>query len=323
MELVICVSVFIFIVVLVVGIYFLFFGDKYKAGAITVQKRLKETTLRERRAKAVNIMLQKRKLSTIPWIDNLLRAIPFLQRLDTKIEHSGVGFSLVMFLYVIFFTFFFAFITLLLLTKSVLLSVPIAALISLVPFLYVSLKKKARVKKFEQQLPEALDMLARSLKAGHAFSGGLQMVAEEFDDPLGGEFETTVEQINFGVPVKDALIHFAGRTDIADLKYLVVAVSIQRGSGGDLAAILESIASLIRERFKLNDKVLTLSAEGRVSAKILIAVPLLLALYFFLTQPNYVQILVNDPMGQVLSVGAITIMTIGVFVMRKMVVIKV
>jgi tight adherence protein B len=201
--------------------------------------------------------------------------------------------------------------------------VPIAVLFGLIPLLYITNKKKRRVKKFEHQLPEALDMLARSLKAGHAFAGGLQMVADEFPDPIGAEFEKMIDQVNFGVSVKDALTHFAERMDITDLKYLVVAVTIQRESGGDLAAILESIAKLIRERFQLNDKVLTLSAEGKLSAKILIAVPILLALWFFMTQPNYVQILINDPMGQVLSVFAITMMSIGVLVMRKLVVIKV
>ena len=323
MELVICGSVFFFIVILFVGIYYLFFGDKYKKGSAFVLNRLKAATLKERRSQAVDIMLQKRELSTIPWLDQLLRVIPFLQKIDRVLEHSGSRYSLIMFLYSTFFVLFLAFISLIFLTKSVLLSVPIAVLLGLIPLLYITNKKKRRVKKFEQQLPEALDMLARSLKAGHAFAGGLHMVAEEFPDPIGVEFEKMIDQINFGVSVKDALSHFAGRMDIADLKYLVVAVAIQRESGGDLAAILESIAKLIRERFQLNDKVLTLSAEGRLSAKILIAVPILLALYFFMTQPNYVQILVNDPMGQALSVFAIAIMLIGVIVMKKLVVIKV
>ena len=268
-------------------------------------------------------MRQKRKLSDIRWLDHLLRNIPFLQKIDSILQQSNSRYPLGVFLLTSFFLAFSGFTCAFYLTKSPLLSVPVAVLLSIIPLFYISIKKKRRMKKFEKQLPEALDMLARSLRAGHAFSGGLEMVAEEFDDPMGTEFAKIVDEINFGVAVKDALMNLAERVDVPDLKYLVVAVTIQRESGGDLAEILESISILIRERFKLHDRVLTLSAEGRLSAKILIAVPLFLAFYFFVTQPGYVEILITDPIGQVLVVFSVTIMTVGVLVMKKLIAIKV
>lgn len=323
MELIICILIFLFILFIIIGIFYLF-SSKLNSESKTVHQRLKKvSTLQERRSQAINIMRQRRELSNINWLDILLRNIPFLQKIDRILEQSNLRYPLGVFLLSSFFLAFFGFICAFYLTESRLLSVPVAVLSSIIPLFYVVIKKKKRLKKFEKQLPEALDMLARSLRAGHAFAGGLQMVAEEFDDPMGSEFAKIVDQVNFGVPVKDALMNLAERVDVHDLKYLVVAVTIQRESGGDLAEILENISVLIRERFKLYDRVLTLSAEGRLSAKILIAVPLLLAFYFFLSQPGYVEILITDPIGQVLVTFSVVMMTVGVFAMQKIIAIKV
>lgn len=323
MELIICISLFFFILSIIIGIFYLF-RSKLNSESNTVHHRLKKvSTLQERRKQAINIMLQRRKLSNIQWLDHLLWNIPFLQKIDRILQQSNLRYPLGVFLLTSFFLAFFGFTCAFYLTKSPLLSMPVAVLLSIIPLFYIVIKKKSRMKKFEKQLPEALDMLARSLRAGHAFSGGLQMVAEEFDDPMGSEFAKIVDQINFGVAIKDALMNFAERVDVSDLKYLVVAVTIQRESGGDLAEILENIAILIRERFKLHDRVLTLSAEGRLSSKILIAVPLFLAFYFFLSQPDYMKILITDPIGQVLVISSVVMMTVGVLVMQKLIAIKV
>ncbi|MHC4269364.1 MAG: type II secretion system F family protein [Planctomycetota bacterium] len=322
MELIICISIFFLISIIFVGIFYLFRG-KLNPESNKIHQRLKVATSKERRSHAINIMRQRRKLSNIRWLDTLLRNIPFLQKIDSILQQSNLRYPLGVFLLISLFLAIFAFVCVFYLTHSPLLSVPVAVLLSIIPLLYIVIKKRKRMKKFEKQLPEALDMLARSLRAGHAFSGGLEMVAEEFDDPMGSEFAKIIDEISFGVTVNDALRNLAERVDVPDLKYLVVAVTIQRESGGDLAEILENIAILIRERFKLADRVLTLSAEGRLSAKILIAVPLFLAFYFFMSQPGYMQILINDPIGQVLIIFSVTIMIIGTFVMKKLIQIKV
>jgi tight adherence protein B len=322
MELIICISIFFFVLFFITGILYLF-RSKLDPESNMVHQRLKAATLKERRLQAINIMLQRRKLSNIRWLDHLLRHIPFLQKIDLILQQSNIRYPLGVFFLISFFLAFSGFACAFYFTKSHLLSAPAAVLLSIIPLFYIVQKKKNRMKKFEKQLPEALDMLARSLRAGHAFSGGLQMVAEEFDDPMGTEFTKMVDQINFGVVIKDALVNFAERVNVPDLKYLVVAVTIQRESGGDLAEILENISTLIRERFRLQGRVRILSAEGRLSAKILIAVPIFLALYFFMSQPGYVEILITDPIGQKLVIGSVVLMSIGVFVMQKLVAIKV
>ena len=133
------------------------------------------------------------------------------------------------------------------------------------------------MEKFERQLPEALELVSRSLKAGHAFTGGLKMVAEEFGDPVGVEFGRTLDEINFGVGVPEALTNLTQRIECEDLKFFAVSVIIQRETGGNLAEILESLGRLIRERFKFQGRVRVLSGEGRISAIVLVAIPFFIA----------------------------------------------
>ncbi|MDP2268988.1 MAG: type II secretion system F family protein, partial [Deltaproteobacteria bacterium] len=180
-----------------------------------------------------------------------------------------------------------------------------------------------RIRLFEEQLPEALDMLARSLKAGHAFTGGLKMVGEEFSDPAGTEFSKIVDEINFGVAYDDALKNLAKRIESDDLKLFVISVIIQRTSGGNLAEILESIGHLIRERFKLRGHVQTLSAEARLSAYILLGLPFAIGLLLYVVNPSYIGLLFEDPIGHVMLAGAGVMMALGVIVMKRMVKIKV
>ena len=179
------------------------------------------------------------------------------------------------------------------------------------------------MRKFERQLPDALDLVARSLRAGHAFSGGLQMVADEFDDPLGTEFQRTVAQINLGVSIEQALKNLADRVDCPDLKFFAVSVIIQRESGGNLAEILESISSLIRERFRLRGKIRTLTAEGKLSAGILVGIPFFVAFALSFMNPDYVRVLSTDPTGKILVAVALIMMGIGIAWMKKMITLKV
>jgi tight adherence protein B len=192
-----------------------------------------------------------------------------------------------------------------------------------VPFLYLYVKKQRRMQKFERQLPDTLEMIARALKAGHAFTGGLQMAAEEFDDPAGTEFGKTLEEINFGIAVPEALKGLAERVNCPDLKFFVVAVLIQRETGGNLAEIMENLAYLIRERFKLHGKVKVLASEGKFSAFVLVVIPFLLFLYFYINQRDYIMLLYTDPMGRAMVAGALVMMVTGTLIMRRMVRIRI
>jgi tight adherence protein B len=203
------------------------------------------------------------------------------------------------------------------------LSFLLALFLGVIPFFYVYVKKKRRMEKFQRQLPEALDLIARALKAGHAFTGGLRMVADELGEPIGAEFEKMLHEINFGVGIPEALKNLPKRVDCPDLRFFIVSVVIQRETGGNLAEILSKIASLIRERFKLQNRVQVLAAEGKLSAIILIAIPFVIALVLAVLNPAYIKTLFIDPVGKMLVIFALVMIVIGIFVMRRMIQIKV
>jgi tight adherence protein B len=184
-------------------------------------------------------------------------------------------------------------------------------------------KKKKRMNKFYEQLPDALELISRALKAGHAFSGGLKLVADEFPDPIGPEFAETIAEINFGVSVPDALKHFANRVDCSELKYFVVSVCIQRETGGNLTEILDTLAYLIRERFKLRGKIRTLSAEGKFSAAVLLILPIFMFIAIYFINPSYMNTLLIEPIGKIMLFCSCVLMVIGAIVMKKMIDIKV
>ena len=149
------------------------------------------------------------------------------------------------------------------------------------------------------------------------------MVADEMDDPIGDEFDKTLNEINFGVGAPEALKTLASRVDCLDLKFFVIAVVIQRETGGNLAEILENIARIIRERFKLHGRIRILAAEGKLSAAILTGLPFVTAFVLLLANPDYIKILIRDPLGRALAGLVLSLMILGIFSMRKMIAIKV
>jgi tight adherence protein B len=166
-------------------------------------------------------------------------------------------------------------------------------------------------------LPEGLDFLARALKAGHAFTGSMKLVTENFEEPLGAEFARTLEEVNFGISTNDALKNLLDRVDSQDLRYFVVSVILQRETGGNLAEIMESIAHIIRERFKFRDKIRVLSAEGKMSGVLLCALPFLIMGYLQVVNPDYLTILLTDTVGQIIAAISASMMCLGIFLMRK------
>jgi tight adherence protein B len=199
----------------------------------------------------------------------------------------------------------------------------VAAVLGSIPFLYLNAKKKKRMEKFEAQLPEGLEFIARALRAGHAFTGSMKLAAENFEDPLGTEFERTLDEINFGISTTDALKNLLNRVDSHDLRYFVVSAILQRETGGNLAEIMESIARIIRERFKFKDKVRVLSAEGKLSGVILICIPLFVIAYLQIVSPLYLLTLITEPVGRILAITAASMMFIGVLLMKRIITINV
>jgi tight adherence protein B len=199
----------------------------------------------------------------------------------------------------------------------------ISALLLSAPILYLVNKKQKRMQKFQAQLPEGLDMIARSMRAGHSFATGMKLAADELDDPLGPEFSYTLDEINFGVSAPDALRNLTERVGSQDLNFFVVSVILQRETGGNLAEIIESIAHLIRERFKLLDKIKALSAEGKISAVILCLLPFCVIGFLYFRNATYIMTLFTHPTGKIMVAVGLFMMTLGVYVMRRIIKIKV
>jgi len=193
----------------------------------------------------------------------------------------------------------------------------------LIPYKVLARRRKKRLKKFEKQLPDAMDLLARGLKAGHAFPTGLQQVAKEMADPLGTEFFKTFTEFNHGLDLNSALLNLCQRVDLRDLSFFTTAVLIQRETGGNLTDILEKISILIRERFKLRNQIAALTAEGRLSGLILLLLPPLLAVLMTVINPTYGKVLINHPTGRIMCGVALGFQLLGMWCIHKIVSIKV
>jgi tight adherence protein B len=187
------------------------------------------------------------------------------------------------------------------------------------PWLILRRQEKKAMERFDDQLPEALDLLARSLRSGHALSAGLEIITQEMEDPIRSEFTATVEEINLGLSFKEALENMCERVPSRDLRFFIIATLIQRDTGGNIAEILDQISVLVRERMKFKRQVRTLTAEGRLSGLVLIGLPILLFVYLYFINYNYVSLLWTDRIGYFMTVGSIVSMIIGNFVIRKIV----
>lgn len=195
--------------------------------------------------------------------------------------------------------------------------------LAVLPWWRVSSRRSARIARIERQFPEALDLMARSMRAGHAFPSAVKMVAEEMPDPLGRDFRILFDETNYGVPTSEALRHLAERVPVPDVSYFVVAVMIQRESGGNLAELLDNISDIVRQRLKLLGEVRTLSAEGKLSAYILTALPFAVALMVNIVNPEFMSVLWTDPLGHRMVGVALFMMLVGMLWMRSIVRIRV
>jgi tight adherence protein B len=205
------------------------------------------------------------------------------------------------------------------LISGVWLAVLLALLAALGPYWYLRRAARKRVRKIEEQFPQAVDLIAASLRAGHAFTTGLLMVAEEIADPLGAEFRAMYDQQNYGKPLTDVLKEFAERVPLLDVRIFVTAVLTQRETGGNLAEVLDKLSALVRERFKVRRQVQVVSAHGRTTGWVLIALPPAVAGLLFLIAPTHIRTLVDDPLGLRLTLGAVFLQIAGTFAIRRIV----
>jgi tight adherence protein B len=301
-----------------------FFAKKYwDPEERMLKKQLKRLSAEAGHDIRIDIIRKKRTLSKIPQLNLVLEKIPLVHKIDFLLQQANsrqpVGVFILSSLTLAVCGIFLVFA----MYGRMLAGLPVAAVLGAVPFIYIVIKKKNRMQKFERQLPEALELMAKALKAGHGFSVGMQMAAQEFDDPLGKEFELVIGEVNLGAGIDEALKNMTARVDCPDLRFFAVSVIIQKETGGNLAEILENISYLIRERFKLRSKIMALTAEARISSVVLVALPLLVASALLYLNPRYLRVLGTDPIGQVLVAAALIMMAVGIILMKCLISVKV
>jgi tight adherence protein B len=203
--------------------------------------------------------------------------------------------------------------------KSFFIGVLLGCGAALIPYWYLRRRKKWKTLQFEAQLPEAMELLSRSLHAGQTLQSGIELLSGEMAPPLSTEMLITFEEQRFGIGLQDALVHLVGRVDSPDLRYFVTAVLIQQETGGNLVVLIEKIGHLIRARLNFKIKIRALTADGRLSATVLTVLPAFLFLLLLLVKPEYEAVLIYEPFGRILLGGGIVFLLLGVFVLRKMV----
>lgn len=264
-------------------------------------------------------LLRAEVLSEIPAIHNLLIKLPGTQKLQLFIQQSATNMTAGMLLTVSFLAAWVVFLASLVFGVSALMALVLAILCGMVPFLVIAVKRQRRFLKFEELFPDAIDLLGRAVRAGHAFTTGLELIAKEMPSPVSDEFQRTYEQQNLGLPLRDAFQNMMKRVPLADVRIFVTALIIQRDSGGNLAEILDNLSHVIRERFKLIRQIRVYTAQGRLSLYLLVAVPPIMGLMVYAMDRDYIMYLFKDPMGIQMLVAGVILQVMGYFVIRKII----
>lgn len=311
---------FVAVVLLLEGAY-LYWNDTKSPEVSRVQQRLRALSAGGHE-EGESQLLKQRVLSHAPALQRLLLQLPRVHQIDRLLQQAGNTKTVAHLLVVC------AVLMLIGLVIGVVLrwfwpvTGLVAAGLAMFPLLRLGWRRDKRLQLIEAQLPDAMDLISRALRAGHAFTSALAMVGVEAQEPIAGEFKITSDEISFGISINNALNNMASRIPSPDVRYFVMAVIIQHETGGNLTELLGKLSELVRARFKLYAKVRVLAAEGKLSAWILTALPFCVAGVIQITNPNYMAVLFNDPTGIKLVMGALAMMAIGVFAMWRIVKIR-
>jgi tight adherence protein B len=293
------------------------FGAERQA-AKRLKKRLRHVAESENRPSAAG-MLRDKYLDNLGPLGRRLESLPGMERLAMMIEQSGreTPAHRLMLLVLVIGTI--SGITAWYFTNNLYIGLAVALVAAPLPLMKISFDRAKRMAKFEEQLPEAMDIMVRALKAGHPFAETLRLVSEEMDQPIAKEFGITFADINYGLDIKQAFLNLLERVPNITLMTVVTAVIVQRETGGNLAETLSNISSVVRGRFRFQRKVRTLSAEGRMSAWVLVLIPFTLFLGLMVTSPTYLPILIQSPLGMKIIAVAFTLVIIGIFWLRRII----
>jgi tight adherence protein B len=313
-----------FVVVIVVfgAIWMLTGTDKRQE---IVRNRMATVRRAEKRGEvSLDLKLVRDELySSVPQFQRLLMRMPWSGGLQTYINQAGLKVKagkVVLWIAVlalgayVFVAFFY---------NQAIFGIFVGLFAASLPILFVAWKRYRRLAQFEEHFPETLDLIGRAVRAGHAFTTGLEMVSKESAEPVAGEFRATFEEQNFGLPLRDALLNLTERVPLIDVRLFVTALLVQKETGGNLAELLDELARVIRERFKIYRDVRVRTAQGKLTALVLIALPLVMLVVMRILNPSYVAVLFTDPVGPKLLGAAALMQVLGALVIWKIVHIEV
>ncbi len=312
---------FVAVVLLFEGVYLLW-RDTRSSEVRQMSRRLRALK-GGRDPQAMSSLLKTRAPEVGGLFGRMLAALPRADTVEIRLRQAGIVMSATRFLSISALCLAAAFLLMLVLRQPLSVALLVGLAGAATPFLWLGFRRERRLRLLDAQLPDAVELVARALRAGHPLAPALQMVAQELPDPIGSEFGITFDEINYGVPLNEAMYNLARRVPADDLRFFAVAVVLQRETGGNLAEILDNIGKLIRERFKLLGTIRVLSAEGKLSAWILSLLPFGTALMINLVNPGFMNVLWTDPGGRKLVFGAAVLMVIGIFWLTRIVKIRV
>ena len=317
------IALLVFVVVTLAAFAALALFDQRQARARVLRDRLTNTEKAAAESGQDFALLRDEMMSRIPALDNILRrseSVSVLQKMLTQgnVDMRAGNFLMLCVVSALLFAAIFYFVGNRFVFGWVGLVVGF-----FVPYAYASHMRAKRFQRFEERFPEAIDTLARAVRAGHAFTTALELIANEVSEPVAGEFRQLYEEQKFGLPVRDALMNLTERIPLVDVKFFVTAVMLQRETGGNLAEILDNLSYVIRERFKILRQVRVHTAQGRLTMVLLMALPPVIVVVMLILNPLFIRPLFTDPLGHIFIVAGITLQTIGYFFIRQIIRIQV
>lgn len=315
----------VFFLVFAIALFaFLTYFDERRGQSRMMKDRLQSVTQAEARGKTEELALLRDELmSEIPALDKLLKNSSTISDLQRFLLQADLRMKPGKFILIVCAAAICGGALGMVLSGSIVLGAVMFAVGGVLPFGVVAFLRDRRFRRFEKGFPEAIDFLARAVRAGHAFSTALEMIGQELNEPVAGEFRTLFEEQKFGLPLRDALLNLAERVPIVDVKFFVTSVMLQRETGGNIAEILDKLSYVIRERFKILRQVRTFTAQGRMTMIILMSLPPGICLILLMINRNFIMPLFHDPLGHVFIMIGITLQTIGFFIIRKIINIQV
>jgi len=314
---------FVVVVIVFLGIWLLASTDSQQE---QIRRRMESVRKAERRGGDVSLGLQlirDEMLSGVPFMHRVMMQFSWPSRLQGLIEQSGMTVKPGKIILLSCVLGLGTYVTALFFHAPLWACVLVGLTLGAAPFGVISFKRRRRMRRFEERFPEALDLLGRAVRAGHAFTTGMEMIAKESPEPIAFEFRKTFEEQNFGLPLRDALLNMTDRVPLVDVRFFVTALLVQKETGGNLAEILDNLARVIRDRFRIYREVRTKTAQGRLTAMILIALPPIMMGVLGVVNPSYLRVLFEDPKGPTVLAIAGTLQVIGSAIIWKIIHIEV